>query len=236
MYEPYKTGRRHPHRPQSQSKHRCITPITPSHDTPRFHAKPVPGARHQHQTPRWIPHLLGVRRNVSRRSKRTTQNPGYRTTQRQQCRQRHHPPIRRYFTKRILHTARLFRSQPRVLSVQHVRRENDAFSLDYGGVGNSYRNITGTIMAATGEKPRQPSPDGMAKPMKCSTRTRPNSAPPTPTPCTSGASAPPDNPNCTSPTSKNCQRPTARQVGGQRRALLLSRGRRQRIELQRDLQ
>lgn len=114
--------------------------------------------------------------------------------------------------------------------------KNDAFSLDYGGVGNSYRNITCTITAATGEKPRQPSPDGMAKPMKRSTRTRPNSAPPTPMQCTSGASAPPDNPNCTSPTSKNCQRPTARQVGGQRRALLLSRGRRQRIELQRDLQ
>lgn len=67
--------------------------------------------------------MLGVRRNVSRRSKRTTQNPGHHTTQRQQCRQRHHPPIRRYFTKRILHTARLFRSQPRVLSVQHVRWE-----------------------------------------------------------------------------------------------------------------
>ena len=123
MYEPYKTGTSSP----------SSTPITaqtsarqPDHAAawpPYLNTKPIPGARHQHQTPRWIPYLLGVRRNVSRRSKRTTQNPGHRTTQRQQCRQRHHPPIRRYFTERILHTARLFRSQPRVLSVQHVRWE-----------------------------------------------------------------------------------------------------------------
>lgn len=143
MYEPYKTGRRHPHRPQSQPRRRHVNPITPPHgpriSIPSQYQAPVTSIRSQGGYP--ICWAFGatsaVEANVLRKTQGTAQPNGNSAGS---------ATILPYggISPNVSSTQPDYSEVNLVYSVFNTYAgKNDAFSLNYGGVGNSYKKYHG---------------------------------------------------------------------------------------------